>query len=337
MVGEPLASVLRSGRDVFNMKFAHARRRFPNLDAAAFSDFLRTTVDPVAREVSLPSQELSNFIQVAYDVALELTGEGLVGADAKARAIENAWRTVLPRLKPSVLAAADTALAATSNAIHNLAKARGCRPDEWIGVMKLAAPHCEDLGQFLRVGQVVAWRSGMAQLRQGALEEARALPENLQRIVLCTPPEVAVGEVLARLNRDVWHNPSGPIDAGPAPLRPVKKVGAFRGLGGDFVRPPIVAAHDGQLFVRSGEDCWLLIADVFGFSLHRAKPEEFEAAQRLSTLPPKLRVTPAVVALDGREATIAMPGEITSVATLDHTIAVTSTFTHSIQLLARQP
>jgi hypothetical protein len=49
----------------------------------------------------------------------------------------------------------------------------------------------------------------------------------------------------------------------------VARVGAFRGFGGDFIRPPQVACPGGQFVVSDGEYHWLLHADCFGATLHR--------------------------------------------------------------------
>jgi hypothetical protein len=82
--------------------------------------------------------------------------------------------------------------------------------------------------------------------------------------------------------------------------------------------------------VRSGEGCWLLKADAFGATFHRAEVSEFNAAQR----DPSLRVTQAVLMQNGHTKELPELGKVTSAAATGDTIAVTGSLTHRITLLA---
>ena len=93
--------------------------------------------------------------------------------------------------------------------------------------------------------------------------------------------------------------------------------------GGFFAEPPRVAAADGQLFVHSGTDCWLLAADAFGATFHRASAPEAEGARpMMATLPRRTQLPPEA-------------GEPTSIAATPTTLAVTTTLTHRVLLYAR--
>lgn len=331
MVGEPLSSVLRSGRDLFNAKFSQAARRFPQLDAARFRTFLTSVVDPVAGRLGLSPDALAGWAQTAYDVGLELAGEGLVGTEGRLGAIESAWIGVLPRLPLALGAAHAVVLPALSNAAHQLSRAKGARVEAWITALADAAPDCTSTAEFLQAGQVLAWRAGMAQYREGALERAMQMRPELTRRLLGIPSAERVDEVLTRLGRDRWYDPADTSGADSrVPLRAVKQLGAFRGFGGDFLQPPRVAAVDDQLFVASGEGCWLLLADVFGHSLHRCAASEQE---RVRTALERRVLSPVLI--EGRHLPVELPGEITGVAVTTHTVAVTSAFTHRVQLIAR--
>src|SRR4051812_29192524 len=159
MVGEPLASVLRSGRDVFNSKFVQARRRHPQLDAGNFTRFIESCLDLIARTGPLRGAAFVAWAQSAYDVALELVGQGAAG---NGRLLERAWSDILPRLQPEVLASGEVALGALSNAVHHLTHARGARVEEWIAAMQTIAPGCGTVEELLQLGQVLAWRAGLA-------------------------------------------------------------------------------------------------------------------------------------------------------------------------------
>ncbi len=332
MVGEPLASVLRSGRELFNTRFSQAARRFPQLDAARVRAFLTSVVGPVAGRLDLSPDTLSGWVQAAYEVGLELAGEGLVGTEGRRSAIESAWIEVLPRLPVDVRAAHAVVLPALSNAAHQLSRAKGARVGDWITTLADAAPFCTSTETLLRAGQVLAWRAGMAHYREGALERAKQLPLELTRRLLRIPPGERVEGVLTRLEADRWYDPADTgVSTPPLPLQPVKQLGAFRGFGGDFLQPPVVAALDDQLYVASGDGCWLLVADIFGHSLHRCAASEQALVQTALERP---MASPVVI--DGRPLAVDLPGEVTRVAVTSHTVAVTSAFTHRVQLIARR-
>ena len=335
MVHEPLASVLRSGRDVFNAKFADARRKYPDLDAAAFHEFIRTTLDPLAQACTLPLEQLTTVIAAAYDVGLELTGEKMLGNDARGRWLANALGRIPAANWPLAAAAPEPLFAALSNAVHHLAKARSARVEEWIEHLAALAGRCPDLATLLKVGQVLAWRAGLAHLRSGALAVANTLPEALALSAVGAPESAAWPSLREQLERDVWLDPRSNQASKSRPLHVAAKVGAFRGLGGNFPQPPIVAALDDQLFVRSGEFCWLLIADVFGHSLHHASLAEFEGAKSGAGASTGVRVTAATVTANGQDIPNPAAGNMTSCAVLSHTIAITSSHSHAIILIAR--
>ena len=48
------------------------------------------------------------------------------------------------------------------------------------------------------------------------------------------------------------------------------RVGAFRGFGGLFLSPPMVSYADGHFYVSAADQQWLLTADLFGATFHRA-------------------------------------------------------------------
>ena len=80
MVSAALASILRSGRSDFNARFIAARRIYPNLQADAFTEFLRTAVDEVVRAVEVVrADRLGEVTMAAYDAGLELVGQQLAG------------------------------------------------------------------------------------------------------------------------------------------------------------------------------------------------------------------------------------------------------------------
>src|SRR5262249_26471907 len=137
--------------------------------------------------------------------------------------------------------------------------------------------------ELLRLGQVLAWRCGLAHFREGALEAAKVLPTRLAMVAVGALANSEWPAVQARLLKEPWFDPSHAWS--PGILRVAKKVGTFRGFGGHFLELPEVASLGGQFVVRSGSEAWWLLADAFGATLHRATPADLAAASAGEPVP----------------------------------------------------
>lgn len=169
----------------------------------------------------------------------------------------------------------------------------------------------------------------MAHFRPGALAAADALPEALALAAL-RAPDATWPESRARLAADPWHDPA----AGPAGvLRVVARAGAFRGFGGLFTEPPTVSAAGGHFLVESGGERWLLTADAFGATFHRALPDERADAPR-PPLPPGLAVKSTSLSFGGARCELPELVEIGGVAANGATLALTSPYTHAVTLVS---
>ncbi len=271
---EPLASVLRSARDLFNAQFAAARRLFPELDADQFRGFLVEVVDPLAVAVDAVCPErVAEVVMSAYQLGLELLGKRLIGFGGKSGIVGEGWRTLAAAAAPVMASFPDRALSAVANALLQLANTPGARPNQWIHDLGTIAPRCPDLETLLAAGQVLAWRAGLAHYRAGALAVADSLPGDLALLAVGATGDWAA--IRKRLEEDPWFVPE------PSLARPVaREVGAFRGLGG--TSPSRRSSRSTQATSSSRA------ARMRGFSprmpserhLHRATAEERSAAPR---------------------------------------------------------
>jgi len=333
MVGPALASVLRSGRAEFNARFTAARHLYPQLDGDTFTQFLQTAVNELAQATErVRPDRVAEVVIAAYDAALELAGQNLAGPNSRLPVIEEAWRKVLPKAATLVAKAPARVIAAVCNAVHQLASTPGARAAEWIGRMEALASDCDEVEVFLRLGQVAGWRAGLAHFRKSALAAADSLPEALALAAVGAKAKEGWPVEREKLLRNPWHDPAdGQNHSG---LRIVARVGAFRGFGGLFVKPPEVAAAGEHFLVRSGEDCWLLTADLFSATFHRAGKGEFDAARRQQRPRPALQFSGASVIWNGQRVEFPALGEFTSTAANDTTLALTGRSTHSVALVA---
>jgi hypothetical protein len=201
-------------------------------------------------------------------------------------------------------------LGSLSNAAHHLAATPDSRAEIWRNRLVELAPRCSNANELLSVAQLLAWRAGLAHFRAPALTAADALPPDLALEALGAPAGLNWSEVRDAHLTDPWFGYKLPATLD-------RRIGAFRGFGGLFVAPPQVTRSGSHLLVRSGDEAWILLADAFGATFHRATPEEIADAAPVSQSPHDFGYLPS--------------GHVrTSVAILGTTCAVTSAQSHSI-------
>lgn len=285
------AEFLEANRGTLNHEVAAVARQSAGFDAAAFAEVLRTSVAPIVDAVE---QLGTGFVVVVsetlFRVALDLCAQRRF-----AGAVRDGWDRLLPAVAPQLTADPRRVVASVTNALDSLERAPGARPGQWIDLVLGVASHAPTVDDLLRGGQVAAWRSGMAAYRDDALGLAAALEPDLAAAALglaASSPPGSIGEVVARLRADPWFDPSAADADGAAP-RPTIEVGAFRGFGGAFLRPPtIVAASDARVLVTDGAATWAVFADAFGSALVRtATGSTPPAGTGPSTGPPPAELT----------------------------------------------
>ena len=331
-VSAVVAEAIEARRDRLNVKYAAARKGGSGIDGEAFLGHLAGAIGPTVDAVAAVIPERAGAtLEELYDVSLELFSAGVLGASAKYPVVADVWARLLPAVPGLVMRDPRRVSASLSNAAFNLARTAGARPEQWLGQMIAIAPSCQGVGQLLECGKIAAWRAGMAHYRQGALTAAKVLPAALAAAALHLPPATS-GERLQSLAEamatDPWFDPTS--DGAPA-VREVRRVGAFRGFGGEFLRPPSVWASSGQLFVSDGEGNWQLVADLHGQVLVRN-----EAAPPAGPMPAGVGVTrDGLVRWLDQQAVIRTLANPSAVAFDGRTLAVTLPTSHHVFLVAR--
>jgi hypothetical protein len=334
----PLAESLERQRVTLNARFAAAQKGGARIDGEAFLSHLGQTVDPIIRAVAAAFAEKVDAVTAAlYDLSLGLIATNVLGPQTCCPPVVEAWRRLLPALPRLVAREPARVAASVTNAVHNVAATPGARPEEWIGWAIEAAPRLADTQALLDCGAVFAWRAGLVKCRDGAIDTARRMEPSLASRALGLPDgttPAALSKVLDRLAGDHWVTPADALadKPRPEPIRIAARVGAFRGFGGPFIRPPTVRTVDGQIIVDDSEFSWRLTADVFGHSFARVDVPHS----------PLGRVAPGIGASeDGHVSwgrTSVQFDELESFRSLafdGRTLAVTLTTSHQIFLLAR--
>ena len=140
--------------------------------------------------------------------------------------------------------------------------------------MAKLAPDCDSVDQLLDLGKILAWQSGMVQFRAAALQTARNIPHGLALRAMGQPATTSPQQLAALLDRlafDPWVRCE--VNAGSSASLPVltvvAAVGAFRGFGGLFLRPPTIRCQDKRWFVSDGTSDWQMLADSYGTMFQR--------------------------------------------------------------------
>lgn len=322
----PFAQVLAAGRRQFNARVTEARRRSPGFDTAGFAAFLQQQVDGVVAAVHTVDPARTTAVAfAAYDIALTLCMHGLAGPAARTPSINAAWSGLMPALAARIAERPQEVLSALSNAVAHLGGVEGARTDEWLATMAQLGPAAETTAQLLDLGQVLAWRAGMAHFRAGALQAADRLPPALALAAVNAPADACWPDWRARLVADPW--------ACTAPRREDGwQIGAFTGFGGRLAQPPELRLAPSGFLLRSGSRHFLALADACGAVLLPASAEEFAAAT-LAAVPEGVQRHGTTLMLPHRDVALDLPAEGLQLAADAHTLAIASAYSHALRLV----
>jgi len=259
LIAGTLAGHLEANRDALNQRVLELQRSSAGFEPAAFAAAIGELVPPVLEAVEAHGDGFGSLVaQALVDAALELTAAGLLDGP-----VRDGWSGLLPLLGAQLAEEPRRIVAAVSNALVNMTRNLGARPEQWLSIMtELAAT--TDATTFLAAGQAAAWRAGMAAYRVDALAVARPLDPAVVQMALGASPEQ-----LGAMASDPWFDPGGSDGGGPANAAPVR-VGSFRGFGGPFVRPPLLALDGDRVIAMDGDGEFLVFADAFGSAVVRA-------------------------------------------------------------------
>ncbi|HRE79854.1 MAG TPA: hypothetical protein PLN52_02340 [Opitutaceae bacterium] len=335
-----LAQLLASGRTDFNRRYAEARLQFPDLNAERFSAVLRELADPlVTAAENVQSGGGAHVVSAVYDAALTLTAHRLAGADARLSTVNTAWRDLLPVVGHILVLAPERVLSTLTNAACQLASFSSAQGEEWVKEMTRLAPTTAGVDDLLHLGQVVAWKCGLAHYRTGALAAAARLPDGLASRIFASSSTVTWPALHQRFQHDLWFNP-GEQERGPG-LSIVRHAGAFRGFGGLFPEPPVIQRWQNQWVARSRDEAWLLTADAFGATFHRISTADLPPPILgvSSFLPQGFRLSGTTLSWNSHTLDLASYGRITSCAFAEGSpaMALTARATHHILLIVGSP
>lgn len=258
------ASVLEARRDELNARFA---RDAGELSPGHMLAYLGRTVVPILD--AWEGEPAATVLFALFDLGLVGLRVGLVG-ESDATAFERTLRERMPLVRAHVESAPGVVLRAVGNGYLNVLRERGPEVAQvWLDALAQGASSCSDRAALLELGVVLAWRAGLAEAREVALEHATRLDPALLRTLFGA----------ASLDGDPARRFCHPGSIAPlGPLELVATAGGFVGFGGPFRRPPRPCVIAGRLVCTDGAATFELFADVFGARLRPAAWAHAEAA-----------------------------------------------------------
>ncbi|HEY9787311.1 MAG TPA: hypothetical protein V6D17_18110 [Candidatus Obscuribacterales bacterium] len=340
VISDAFARSLAAKRSWFNSRFAEVRHMKPALDAEDFAAHLKSTVSPIVEAAARANpSSVDSVVENLYEVSLQLVASNLAGPRSRCKAIVDGWTKLFPHAAQILASSPGRFVSSITNALYNLSIC-DARVSEWIDIMVDVAALTDDLDVFLDAGKLACWRSGMAQYRSGALETLTNLPSEIALTALrieSSGTKLSASDLRDRLLSDPWLHPIDAEATGMAEdLELVAVLGNFRGFGGLFQYPPRVKYVNDQFVVSSGQDSWLMNADIFGANFHRIELEEGGSSKHHDSechflLDGDGTVSHATRPIKKRFPEIANP---TSHAGSDKTLAVTVELSHHIYVFA---
>lgn len=330
----PLAAVLARDRESFNGRFLRARKLNRGLDADDFSGFLTAELAPLADALaSRQPDRLHSAVSELYGLGLELVAGDLAGPRARSPLVVRTWRELLPALHPFLAEEPRLVAAALSNAAFNIERRGGAAGGAWLDLMLSLGPRCSTAEELLELGKVLAWRSGMAHYRAGAIEAWERLPLGLMRASLGLPEDDGRSrDELAYALSDPWTDPIAAEHVAEKKPAIVARVGGFRGFGGQFIEPPRVCCFEDTILAYDRDAAWSVHADCFGAVLERFGEKRPKGA-RMGGKGFRLDKT-GNVAAGGARARFPALNEASSHAADGTTLAVTLPRSHQVFLVA---
>lgn len=267
-IGNALTAVLKARRSDFNQRFKLAQQQYRTLTAEAWHAFVRDTLNPVAEIIAAHDDAaVAEVISVLYDQALPLVAKQWLGSAPREPVLAACYKQLLATLAPALAREPERVSAALLNALHQLCALNTQRAQDWtqrmVAILKPVAASVT-VEQTLALGRVIAWRVGLAALREAALRDAPTLPADWVRQALDIPftPDAALWSTLNR-------NPAMRAEEKEPPRQPewLGWTGGFRGLGksgGPFAALPSIGLAGGRLAAGDGNHTWWLAADGYG-------------------------------------------------------------------------
>jgi hypothetical protein len=275
-------TLLEELRERLNAKYRQRVAMGAKIDGPSWLRHVEQYIAPVVEVVHASNPDRSKETLVAlYDVGLDLSALGHFNEVSGSLRVIELWRDAFPAIAPILSLNPRMVIGSLSNAVLYLSQWSGHKTESWLNMLLRLGPACQSADQLLNLGKFLGWTSGFAHMRQAALEIADALPAELLRSTLAIPGSVAESTVRG-LMQELATNPWASLSDRPGTptITEVRRCGNFRGLDGEFLRPPKSHVFDGRIHITDGHQRWQLHADRFGYTLYRVDNQDTSSTSK---------------------------------------------------------
>lgn len=269
------ADLLQRQRAAFNQIFYQLRYQAqglgPEQALAFYRQHLQAWILALAPVLLKPASsqaeaqaERAQLDRVALQLAalgLDLSAQGLLSGRGVLAPVAQGLERLVTAYPGFVLANPPLMLACWVNALVQLCRHPGARPQQWLDDLLLWGGQSQDLQEFLKLGQVLAWRAGLAHYRQGALSVLSQLSPGLQASLL-------LGQSLEHWRASPWCKGQTPQ---PPSLHLCELTAGFAGWGGQLLGLPELSWQADHLMVSDSAQGWHVFRDAWGESWIRSR------------------------------------------------------------------
>jgi len=274
-------AVLRAFRADLNAQLARASR----LDASFDGDsalLLFAELLSACEEAFGPSPAFADRPEAGRAAgALLRAGIALSGTKKGNEALVGALKKVLVGAPRVFISAPERFLDLTRQAASKVLGHSAAAADDWASLLASSSASLSSMDHFRLAGFVAAWRCGLTQYREAALEAVFALPANAEAALLGIAEDRVAGAVAA-LWKNEWLSPCEAAGQETPPPCVAFAVGGHELLGGPFdAFPDIREGASGLPLIVCGERAFGMLASREGVHLYAIPfPDRYEAARR---------------------------------------------------------
>lgn len=275
---------LISKKEKWEQLFFTYKLEYPYIEEHSFEKSLLHILEILNKFPNWKTIPMENLTEIVFTKTLEMQAKKLIGENSHYPKFLGRWEYILESLGNSCYPHLEFLFSYLPNALLNLQKEKKFPIDSWIEDYIKIIPLCEDNTQLLHVGFVLAWKHGLAKLREQSLEFLNELPTNLIQLIF----EINILQEKKKLfiefiKQNPWVDPKSFETKNTNPKMKVHVVGGYASLDGVFQHPPIFYQGHANI-VTDGQKIFEIHADFFGVSFVPITKEEVPLTEEKNKL-----------------------------------------------------
>lgn len=298
---KPLLEHLMKSGELYNQLCRDHELHYGEINPQLLTAWIVRVIEPVVSASAKTEAEAGKIFQCLYRAVLPLLGNQL--AVSFEREYQQAWM-MLAKAPHLMQGSPSRIVGALNSALQTIRTYKPEKVSAWINLMEQTIPECKTAEDFLRCGRIYAWLSGLAHLREKAMDDIVALSPSIKAFI-----EKHSSTSLADAIGRHWFFDKDPSFAGVA--------GGFTGFGGPFRSPPRVSMMDNLIVAADNMSSCALFTDSFGSTIITEVP--FTASEIIAQSTPK----PFLNFKNHNNKTLTPYNDVTSAVVTKNTLVMT--------------